>query len=314
MVSTLAKSWKVHSRRFGRFIRHGHTYRKAIYAAGCVSLAISGLGLALLLPQADHTSVQAGLTTIAGILGVLLGSVLVVVVLLVEQGRESEQFLRGIYHQYHELLESNLEHIDESRQRLTELVRSGEIRLNESVFVGADGEASTTEYCDVLSSLFALTYALRPAAYDTLEATLNDLGFDQDQRDKILFGEGISAAYDPVGFMRLAGDALDAIALPKWCGEDAADLAYEIMRRHMVEGVDGALSRLDRSRTVLKSSTLAADIVLLTSTTLGAVMALFGATIDIVSIPVYMWIVTLIVAGFAMSVVLTLLLMEKILA
>jgi hypothetical protein len=298
--------------RLREFIRYGHTHQKALYVTAFAVLVIFVLGLVFLLPHADHTSVQAGLTIVAEILGVLLGALLLVVERLVDQGQQAAQLLRTAYKEYYDLVKAHLEEIDTACNRLIDLAKGGKIKLDAPTFVGPHSVPSKTKYRDVIGNLIALANAMDSLGYDEAETTLDDLGFDQSQRDHILFGRGLSAVYDRAEFLKIVEDALDYMVLSEWCSHEISDLAIEILRKYMQGGVDRALSHLERSRSVLRSRSLAAGLFVLTSTILGSVMTLFGATDSTVGTPVYMWIVALITTGFLLSILVTLLLVDKI--
>ena len=302
------------SERFKEFVRHGHAYKKAIYVAAFVTIVILGLGLAFLLPNADSTSVQAGLTIIAELLGVLLGGVLVVVVLLVERVQQAEELLRGAYQKYRRLIESSLEQVDAGRQQLIEQVKSGEIQLNDPLFIRPSGIPSKTKFRDVIGNLFALTVAMRLHLFEECEDELDALGYSKDEKDEFIIHKGLVADYHPPAyFLELIKDAFDLSCMAPYCSSKVSHLASEIYEGYIQDGVDKALSQLHRSQNVLRSKTLAAAITLLTLTTIGAVMTLFGITDKTVTMPVYTWVIVLVMTGFMLSVLLTLLLIEKML-
>lgn len=299
--------------RFKIFVRYGQTYKKAIYLAAFVTIVLSGLGLTFFLPNADSTSIQAGLTIIAEILGVLLGVVLVIVVLLVEQGQQAEGLLRGAYQKYRRLMQSSLQQVSAARQQLLEKIRSGEIQLNDPLFVGPSGIPSSTRFRDVIGNLFALTAAMHPQLYEECQDDLDALGYSEDEKEKFIISKGFLADYHPADFLKLVEDAFDLNCMAPYCSNEVSDLASEIFVGYIHDGVEKALSQFHRSRNVLRSKVLPTAITLLTLTTVGSIMTLFGITDKTMMIPVYTWIVAFVVTGFTFSVILTLSLMEKML-
>jgi hypothetical protein len=105
--------------------RFEHPCTKAASLTAFMAVVLWALALIFLLPHADHTSIQAGLTIIAEILGVLLGAILVVVGFLTEQGRQAEDLLVSASQKYRALLEEHLEEINAERQGLVKSVKAG---------------------------------------------------------------------------------------------------------------------------------------------------------------------------------------------
>jgi hypothetical protein len=168
-----------HFGRLKRFIRYGHPYKKAMYVASLGMAAILLFTLRFLLPRADAASVQGGLTIIAEILGVLLGAVLIVVGLLVEQRLQAEEHLRGILQNYRSLIQSKRGSLESGRRQLVERVKEGKIQLDEPVFVGPSGTPSSTTFRDIigaLSSLASVHSKMSPTReFEKVEGDLKDL-------------------------------------------------------------------------------------------------------------------------------------------
>lgn len=303
---------RIYFARFKHFLRYGHPYRKAAYFAGFALLLIFGIGCVLSLPHADSASAQAGLTIIAQILGVLLGAVLVIVVLLVEQGQRSEELLRGAYLTYRRTIESNLLSVDKARQQLVHLIEKGEIKLDDPIVVGPDGVPLRRKYRDVIGSLIALKITLRKDTLEENEKLLADLGFTEDQQGQYLYGKGILADYDPARFLSLVSDALDLNCLSPCCTNDVSDLAAEVFREYSRDGIDQALSQFETSRQFLRSKSLSAGITVIAATMAAAVISLFGTTTKTVVYPEVLWVLALIITGFVLSILFTLLLIDKI--
>jgi len=211
--------------RYKTFVRYGHAYKKAMYLAALVTIVLFGLSLAFFLPNADPTSTQAGLTIIAEILGVLLGVVLVIVVLLVEQGQQAEELLRGAYQKYRRLMQSSLQQVGAARQQLMERIGSGEIQLNDPLFVGPSGIPSSTRFRDVIGNLFALTVAMHPQLHEECEDDLDALGYSEDEKKKFIVSKGLLADYHPVDFLKLVEDAFDLNCMAPYCSSEVSDLA-----------------------------------------------------------------------------------------
>ena len=113
------------------FLRNGHPYQKAFLSVGLLVIVVFVLGLVFSLPEADANSVQAGLTVIAETLGVLLGVVFVVIVLLIEQGRQAKDLLVAASQKYRDLLSQHINDIDAERKKLVSSVKRKEIQLDD---------------------------------------------------------------------------------------------------------------------------------------------------------------------------------------
>ena len=310
--------------KFKKFVRFGHPYRKAIYVIAFLSIVFFVFGLGFLLPRADSISLRSGLTIIAEILGVLLGAVLVVVGLLIEQGHRAEELLRAAFQKYYHIIDSHFEEVDGGRQQLIKLVKNGQVQLYEPAAVDpsgnplpTNGNQYPTKFRDVIGSLSALTVAMDASLMDQVEHDLDTLGYSEEDKDYIIYGKGILADHRPEDFLQLVYDSLNLSCIVPWCSNNVSDFACEVFEGYSREKVRETLSRLKRSRNVLKSKTLAAGIAVITLTIVGAILSLFGITDKTVVAPIYtssvltLVIIILIIMGFILSVLLALFLIEK---
>jgi hypothetical protein len=290
------------------FIRHSHVYTKAAYIAAIVVTIIFGLGITLLFPHADANSIQAGLAIIAEILGVLLGVVLVIVGLLVQQEQQSEALLRDAYPKYYKLIKSHLRQVNSGRQRLINFVRAKQIKLSDPIL-----PPLATTYSDVLGCFVSLSIIFGLTDTDESKKTLEQLGFKKKDIDNVLFGQGVLGNYDPPLFLTLVKGAFNIVVLlGSEDVEDVSDLSSNLLVDYSRDGIDKALERLEMSRKFLKSKYLAFSIALLATTTIGAVVALFGTTEKTVTDPVLSGVVIAVIVGFYLSILLTLFLVKKL--
>jgi hypothetical protein len=114
-------------------------------------------------------------------------------------------------------------------------------------------------------------------------------------------------------FLRLVDEALDLTGIVVYCDEQVSDLALDIYERYGRDGVTASLRRLDRARRFLRSRSFVAGLIVPTLTTVLAVLTIFGITDETVYLPIHGSIVIVVIIGFALSVILTLLLVEKML-
>jgi hypothetical protein len=75
--------------------------------------------------------------------------------------------------------------------------------------------------------------------------------------------------------------------------------------------VDDAVVHFERSRNVLRGKLLAANLMLVISSTIAAIMAIFGTPNNADPIPSYSW-AGAVMIGFLVSVLMSLALVEKI--
>jgi len=146
--------------RLKEFARFGHPYRKTAYITAFMLVVVFIASVLFLLPYADYTSVQAGLTIIAEILGVLLGTVLIVIGLLIDQDHRARELLRRAFPMTHKFLHSKLNLIQGEWGHLIEQVIDGQIQLDEPAYVGPSGAPLPVSYRDHLGNLSALIIAL----------------------------------------------------------------------------------------------------------------------------------------------------------
>ena len=288
------------------FIRHGHIYAKIVYIAATVVTVIFGLGITLVFPRADASSIQSGLTVIAEMGGVLLGVVLVIIGTLVQQEQNSNALLRDAYPRYYTLIQSHLEQVNAGRRKLVNLVRAKQIKLRDPIF-----PPLATQYSDVLGSFFGLSIVFKLTDIDEAETTLEQLGFTENDINNVLFGQGVLGDYDPQTFLNLVKGAFNILCGPLLGWEGVGDLSSKLLVDYNREGIDDALKRLEMSRKFLKGKSLAFSITLLAATTMGAVLALFGTTATTVTNPVFLMVVVAVAVGFYLSILFTLFFMKK---
>jgi tyrosine-protein phosphatase YwqE len=268
---------KLYLNNIQEFIKYGHPYKKGVYFAIFILVIIAAVGIFSSLRHADATSIQAGLTIVAEILGVLLGAVLIIVVLLTEQGQRAEEQLRGTYSKYRRKIETNTATIEKARKQLMKLVKEQKIQLDEHITAPGDIRLDT-KFRDVIGNLIGLSIVINTRRFDYYEKMLVDLGFKEAERSEILFGKATLANYDPAHFLKLVEDALDVPCLAQWCSDDVSDFASDIFQEFSQEGISSAISHFERSRKVLRSKSLAASMAFIVASTALAVVTLFGIT------------------------------------
>jgi tyrosine-protein phosphatase YwqE len=301
---------KAHINNLQEFIKYSHPYTKGMTFSALILFIIGLVGIICLMKRADATSIQAGLTIVAEILGVLLGTVLIIVVLLIEQGQRAEELLRGSYPKYRRKIETNITTIEKAFKQLIKLIKNQTIQLDEHIILPNDIYLDT-KYRDVVGNIIGLIISIRKKPFEYYEKILADLGFIEDEQNEILYGKGALADIDPTHFLKLVEDALDVNCLVQWCSNDVGDLASDFFEEFSHEGVNQAISHFERSRTVLRSKSLVACMVLIMASMALAVVTLFGMTEQALAETNIILLVSAILIGFFISVVLTMLLTQK---
>ncbi len=302
---------KIYLKRFQDFYRYGQSYNKGIYLSIIILIIIAIFGTINSLKHADTTSIQAGLTIIAEILGVLLGAVLIIVVLLIEQRQRAEEHLRGAYPKYRCKIRDNIAIVEKAYKQLIILVRNKKIQLDEPIFVGPSGIPSQKKYRNIVGSLAGLIIAINSETSEQQEKDLADLGFTEEEQNEYLYGKGALSNYDPADFLKLIDDALDSSCLIPCCSDDVGDFAADIFQECSNDGVSQAISHFERSRKVLKSKSLAACMTLILASIALAVVMLFGVTQQTLTATSTILLVIVVIIGFFISILLTLLLTQK---
>jgi len=279
--------------------------------------AVLAFSLACLLPRADATSVQAGLTVIAEILGVLLGAMLLVAVVLMEQQAQAEELLRVAQHKYRALINNELHWVIVAQRELTDEIKKGNLQLKQPVYTGPSGIPSRLTFKDAFEALTTLI-CLFPGRLGShgqaaLENQLTSLGYSRDDVIQVMYVRTSPAITEAESFLRLVDDALNMACIPVWASDRPVSLAAKVFQEYGREGVDDAFRRLDRSRAVLSSKIFAASLLLPILTTTLSVLSVFGITDRTVYVSPYGSVVVLVVVGFVASVAAALLVVERML-
>lgn len=161
---------------------------------------------------------------------------------------------------------------------------------------------------------FTFPEVLLESKSEQVEDDLTELGYSNDEMIDIVYLRGYSAQIDPEEFLRLVDQAVDVTCLPGWSSDEFIDLALTVFEEYERDGVHSALSRFERSQVFLRSKTLVAGAIVPTSTTVSAILAIFGTTPETALLRLCLLILVLILLGFTVSVSLALLLVGKMLA
>ncbi len=298
---------------FREFFKYAPTHRKAIYFTVFACSIMYILGLFYVFPGLDAASVRVGLSVIVGILGVLLGAILLVVERQIDHGQEGMHICKSSYPKYKELIEQHIDEIDKEGKRLIKLVKEKEINIDTPAFGGLKGiSPSKTKYRDIIGNLIVLSFILKRLDINGIEASLKDIGLSDKEVDEFEFGKGVIGAYNSAKFLKIVDDALYYPFISEWSNEKLEKLSSKILSDYNHEGIDKALEKVEGSKSIMGSKLLGFGIFMLSSTTFGSIILLFSTTKNTVSTPIYYWLVICLFTCFFVSILVTLVLLEKI--
>lgn len=279
-----------------------HPYSRGTLAAICIIGVVFACAAILFLPDADSESMRDALGVMAQILGVLLGAVLIVIGRFIEQRSGAELLLERWFQAYRELIEDKSHLLLEAWKGVAQEVQGGETDLDRPSFVG-----SALTYRQVLHKLATLVHAI--GGREQREPVVHKLRFDFGHSNSSITHirkAGYRAKQEPEYFFRLLYDVFRDPAVDTYVTE----LALEGLDKLRSDGITQALKQLTRSRKVLRSKTLALCVSVLAGTITAAVLAILGIA-DNTASNLTVAVTLLTVKGFVLSMILTLLLIEK---
>ena len=292
------------------FFKYEHGYKKALFLFTPLILGLLMVGIFVMMPLANASSIQAGITLTAEVLGALLGATLIVVVLLVEQMQNAEDNFRKVHKKYRKLIETNSELLYASIKEFEDSLDKEIIELNQSILAPKDRVPLKTKYRDIFGNLIGLLIAIEPKQLDNCEKKLKKLGFSEEEIGQYLYAGGLVAQNESSEFLSLLKEAYTPIVF--WFDERINSFCGKIFESLIQDGVEEALAKHHRATRVLRSKILTGNIMILSLTTVIAVIVLFGVTDQIITLPLFRWIILFIELGFTLSVSLTLILIEKL--
>jgi len=265
----------------------------------------------VIYPLSSAESIQAGMTLLAEILGVILGAVLVIVVLFIDQFRQSQGLLETASSEYRHLVITNLPLIKKARKQLIR-----EIPKAQKIFEGQDPRIQSinfVSYRKCALALSALSLGFHAEDYEVIiddVEHVNQIEKSLDQIDKSLdeYWDIDSVSIDlPVNsyrFFQTLSDATDYVELDNWgVSKDAYEFAENISSELWIRGIRPALSRYKSSQEFLNSWLLASTIIMSATTLFISIFAIFGVAstsyrLLSVAIPVYISIFGFLISSF----------------
>lgn len=268
-------------------------------------------------PFADATSIQAGMTLLAEILGVMLGAVLVILVLFFEQYRQSDDLLAQNFLEYRNLIKAHLPLIVKGRKKLIREIPKIIEEFSDSeprVF-----KAFMTGFKKNAMALSAISMAFGAEDYQTLLADLEKI----ENIDKLnpspkgyQSTESVSIDMDTYSdiFFRVLLDGLNYMELDNWnIGRDVwrfAEKTYNDLQR---KGIEAALNRKNYSIGFLNSWLLSSTVIVIAISLFISVFVIFGVTPTSYNYPLVINPIYVAICGFLLSVILLFLSIGKML-
>lgn len=294
-------------------LRYATAYQKAMAIVVPVALAIVVLAAVLLREHMSPESMRSGLGVIAEVSGAVLGALLVVIALLVEQRLNARQHLRRLFRKYRPMVSRHSESIDHVRRQIVADVEAQKVMLDDPAWETHHGLPSDITYRDVITWLSALCLALDDSLEGEVEGVLDALGYDEDEKASILYVDSHVVTYDAEEFFELVAGALDARFFCDYSDQSGLEFCLELFEEQGRDGIDGALDRLKRSKAVLGGKLLALNAALLMLTIVGSASTIISVSNGSTSLTVSAWVTMLLVTCFCLSVVSALLLAGRLL-
>ncbi len=268
-----------------------------------IYIGIYWLFIACVLPNLNASSVQTGLTLRGEIRGVLLGLIIAVIILIVEQSARAVEFLRAKQIHYGERIEKNKHLFETGCKDTIAFMKENNKKANNSVI----NKDIPPRYKDVLGNLISLMIAtgvVDLVGKGKYVQELIDLGFSENERVVYLDRRGSEAQYYPEIYMGLIYKSLTPET--QWYGKELKelyDLSKYIHKSFMQEGIVSALEKYYQARYMNYSVWLPATILFTTITIIGSVLLSFVATDQMLKNGIYYTAIIYIIAGFLISVI-----------
>jgi len=290
------------SKRFTEFIssiRYGHPFLRIVLFASPILLTFTIFFFVWLFPLASASSIHVGLTLIAEILGVLLGSILVIIGFLIDQIHQSETLLSTFFPFYRQQIEKEVDYIINARHQIIQGLLKDKVILNERKLSEKNGIIKKS-----ISALSALSIAMEAEDRDVIWNELDEIGYSEGDIIETTWFESTLTTLTPYRFFNLLIDGLNPDIVNERCSNELIQYTEESETKMMRDGIVSAFHRYKFARAFLKSWILSVTIVFITMTLFIAIFTIFGVSETtfhnpIVLIPIY---ITLI--GFLISIVL----------
>ncbi len=289
-------------------IRYGHPFLRTIAIAIPILLAFLVFFVARVFPLASADSIRSALTLITEIIGVLLGAVLVIIGLSIDQVRGAETVLLSAFPKYHRKAEADKDQVVKARQQMVQGLLQNKFILEEKELA----EGNTIMKKSVLA-LSSLTIGLEAEDRDSVWNQLAELGYSEGEIIETTWFESILGTLTSYRFFRLLKVGLDPNAINEWCTKELMNFSEEMETSRNRDGIIDALNRYESSRDFLGSWRLSITIVANIITLLISLFTVFGVTktsYNYLSISVLVYIS---IIGFLLSISLLSLSLRKML-
>jgi hypothetical protein len=253
-------------------IRYSSPFVKIATAAILILLFISAFFFSQLFPLASADSIRAGLTLIAEMLGVLLGAILVIYGLSVDQLQRAESLFSNAFSQVLIGVKKDVNYIVEARMQLVRGVMSGKNTLGEKSSI--DG-ITTLKKCITALSVLSITLKAEDSGF--VWNQLKEIGYSESEFLETTFIASLLADTNAYNFFRLLTDGLSGIN--EWSSSKQLNAYWDKTYTAMHQaGISDALDRYESSRDFLGSWILSVTIFEIIITLFTSVATIFAVT------------------------------------
>jgi hypothetical protein len=290
--------------RAKRYIRYRHPFEKAAFISLAIIVVLSIFAITSVFPYANSVSIHAGLTVIAEILGVLIGVLLIVIVLMIEQFRQADTILKNAMPKYFELMTAKSQIINLCREEMIEWVTQKEI---------SDIDPEKDEnIIRALSNMSTLSIAIDAKNEAIIWNDLLKIGFPEGEIKYIVRNRRLSVTNDAYEFLNLLKIIFNSINALIMTNGKTEEIRNEVLSGFSKEGIFDVLDRFRLSESFLRSPSLAISFSFTTIILVIAIFTIFGVSDIAINEGIIMILVNLIVVGFLLSLILTAFSVRKI--
>lgn len=282
----------------------GHPFEKAALISLGVLVVLLVVAITTVIPHANSVSIHAGLTVIAEILGVLIGALLIVIVLMIEQLRQADNILKNAMPKYLHLMSTKKQIIDTLRGLMIKW-------LSKNKPSGIDPETDAN-IIQAISDMATLSVAINDDYETVIWNELLDIGFPDGEITYIVRNRRMSVTHDAYEFLNLLRISFGSIQVAIMTDRNLTKVKDEVLREFSKEGIFDALDRYKMSEDFLKSTALAFSLSLTSITLVVAILAIFGTTEISIKETQTMVLVNSIIVAFLLSLIFTAFSIRKI--
>jgi hypothetical protein len=186
-----------------------------------VVLATFVLYIIFLHPHVDKNSMSSGFSVISSTLGVLLGAVLVVIILMIEQKENADIFLRHSFPKYYDYIKAKIGLIAEELNEFTNEINSNiGFCLEEVIIEERISNYNCIKFKDLTSNLSLLALILGYYNFHNFNDLLKKLGYKNDEIEGVEKKQ-FNPKHYPIDFLQLVYDTFYLNILAPFSNQEA---------------------------------------------------------------------------------------------